>query len=103
MDRSGTVTLINHTYTIDAYGVQHEAITTRQVFAQVESVSLSEWTEGGRMGLNPEYRFTLFSPEYRGEKELVYKDITYTVYRTYNARNDAIELYAERKQGNNEH
>lgn len=103
MDRSATVTLINHTYTIDVYGVQRETITTRQVFAQVESVSLSEWTEGGRMGLNPEYRFTLFSPEYRGEKELVYKDITYTVYRTYNARNDAVELYAERKQGNNEH
>ena len=103
MDRSATVTLIKHTYTIDTYGVQREAITTRQVFAQVESVSLSEWTEGGRMGLNPEYRFTLFSPEYRGEKELVYKDITYTVYRTYNARNDAVELYAERKQGNNEH
>lgn len=101
MDRSTTVKLLAHTYTTDAYGVQREQLTERTVYAQVDSVTLSEWTEGGRMGLNPEYRFTLFAPEYRGEKEIIYKDIVYTIYRTYLARNYRIEAYAERKQGNN--
>lgn len=103
MDRSTTVTLLRHTYTTDQYGVQRESVTARTVYAQVDSVNLTEWTEGGRIGLNPEYRFTLFAPEYRGEKELVYNDIVYTIYRTYNARNNRLEAYAERKQGNNEY
>lgn len=49
--------------------------------------------------MNPEYRFRIFGPEYRGEKIVLYKEQRYSVYRTYEARDDVLELYTERKQG----
>lgn len=71
------------------------------VFCQVDSVTASEFFEGGRNGLNPEYRFTLFEADYGGELVVLYKGYAYAVYRTYKARTDIIELYAERKGGTN--
>ena len=99
MDRSTVIYLVNETYAKDKYGVERVSRSRRQVFADVTSVSSSEWFEGGRNGLNPEFRMTIFGPEYRGEKVIEFKNQTYSVYRTYQARDDMLELYAERKQG----
>ena len=101
MDRSTAIYLLTPVYTQDERKVQTVTYTPRLVYANVSSVNLSEFTEGVRMGLNPEYRFTMFSPEYHGEKELTYNGVTYTIYRTYRGRNETLEMYAERKQGNN--
>lgn len=73
----------------------------RKVFAQVESVSQTEFFEGGRNGLNPAYKFTIFAYDYQDERTLEYKGLTYGVYRTFRVRNDKIELFAERKGGTN--
>lgn len=73
----------------------------REVFCQVDSVTQSEFFEGGRNGLNPEYRFTMFAADYQGERTVEYKQRTYGIYRTYQPRTDIIELYAERKGGTN--
>ena len=99
MDRSAVIYLIGQTYAADKYGVLRATDTMRKVFAQVSSVSSAEWFEGGRNGLNPEYRFRIFGPEYHGEKIVLYKGERYSVYRTYEARDDVLELYTERKQG----
>lgn len=99
MDRSNVLTLIRETYTPDAMGVQRPTETSRDVFCDVSSVSLSEWSEGGRNGLNPELRFTMFEPDYEGEEIAEYNGKRYMIYRTYHARNDSIELYAERREG----
>ena len=101
MDRSAVITLVSETRTQDAYGVWRPAQTTRDVYAQVDSVTRSEFFEGGRNGLNPEYVFRMFQGAYKGEKICVYCGTAYSIYRTYNARNDTIELYAERKEGVN--
>lgn len=99
MDRSDVVTLISQTYEADDYGVQQASETERVVFCNVSSVSLAEWSEGGRNGLNPSLRFTLFFYDYNGEEICEYKGVRYYVYRTYHGLNDTIELYTERRQG----
>lgn len=101
MDRSDVVTLVSETLTQDACGVWNKTKTERDVFCSVDSVTRSEFFEGGRSGLNPEYRITLFEPDYQGEMEVVYNGVAYGVYRTYHARTDIMELYVERKGGVN--
>lgn len=101
MDRSDVIKLLSVTRTQDAYGVWHESITERQVFCQVASVTRAEFMEGGRNGLNPEFRITMFFADYQDETMLIYNGKTYSIYRTYRGRNDEIELYVERKGGSN--
>lgn len=95
------IDLINQKMVKDDYGVWQPEETKRQVFAKVRSVSASEFFDGGRNGLNPEYQFTMFGPDYQGERVVEYNGERFAVYRTYKARNDQIELYVERKGGTN--
>ena len=101
MDRSDIITLLAATKTQNAYGVWVESLTEREVFCQVDSVTRAEFFEGGRNGLNPEFRMTRFAGDYQGERLLIYNGNTYSVYRTYQGKNDTLELYVERKGGSN--
>lgn len=101
MDKSAQITLLATTKTQNDYGVWVEAQTSRNVFCQVDSVTRAEFFEGGRNGLNPEFRMKMFFGDYEGEKLLIYNGNTYSIYRTYQGRNDTIELYVERKGGSN--
>lgn len=99
MDRSEVIYLVAETNTQNAYGVLVPQKTERKVYCNVRSVTGNEWLDGGRIGLNPEYRMTMFKYDYEGEKIIKYKNIYYSIYRTYETRNDFIELYVERRQG----
>ncbi len=101
MDRSEVITLLTTTRTQDAYGVWTETETGRDVFCQVDSVTRAEFFEGGRNGLNPEFRMKMFFGDYNGEKLLVYNGQTYSIYRTFQGNTDIVELYVERKGGTN--
>lgn len=101
MDRSDVVTLVGYTQAQDAYGVWQKTPTEREVFCSVDSVTRQEFFEGGRNGLNPEYRITLFFGDYDGEETAIYNGKAYGVYRTYHAKTDTIELYVQRKGGTN--
>lgn len=100
MDRSNVCSLITETRTQDQYGVEQVQQTEREVYCNVTSVTQREWFEGGRIGLNPEYRMTMFAYDYADEKLLKYNDIIYTIYRTYFTDNDEVELYVQRREGN---
>lgn len=101
MDRSEVITLLGATKSQNEYGIWEETKTQRNVFCQVDSVTRAEFFDGGRNGLNPEFRFTIFFGDYNGEREVIYKGNPYAVYRTYHARTDELELYVERKGGTN--
>ena len=101
MDRSDVITLIAETKTQDEYGVWRVSETERTVFCNVASVTANEFFEGGRNGLNPQYRMTMFNGDYEGERTLEYNGKRYAIYRTYLARNDQLELYVERQGGTN--
>jgi hypothetical protein len=99
MDKSTPIYLVSTTYTEDVFGVLQPTETRRMVYANVTSVTATEWFEGGRNGLNPELRFIMFAPDYNGEEIVEHMGRRYHVYRTYQARTDVLELYAERTKG----
>ena len=99
MDRSTVISLVGVTYQTDSIGQQVKTETTRDVYCNISSVSASEWFEGGRNGLNPQYRATMFRYDYEGELVAILNGVRYSVYRTYIGRNDTIELYLEKKAG----
>lgn len=101
MNRSNTCVLVKAVYTKDDYGVMQATETETEVFCDVTSVSASEWFEGGRNGLNPEKRVKMFLYDYDGEKVVEIDGVRFTVYRTYVDR-DEIELYLEKRKGNEE-
>ena len=97
MDRSTVLFLINETFTQDEIGQQIPIQTSTEVFAQVESVSGTEWHNAGRNDIRPAYKFTMFVYDYNNEKIVIYDGIRYEVYRTYIKKNDYIELYVQEK------
>lgn len=99
MDRSNVIYLVSNNKSQNAYGIWEDSPTERKVYAQVLSVGQSEWFEGGRNGLNPQYRFRMFSYDYQGEALVKFNGVTYTIYRTYVDRNEIIDLYAEKREG----
>ena len=99
MDRSDVINLYADSVTYDEYGVARKTRTAKQVFCKVDSVTRSEFFDAGRSGLNPEYRMTMFFGDYDGETVVGYKGRLYSVYRTYHAKTDVIELYVERQGG----
>lgn len=101
LDRSDIVTLYLEAVSYDAYGIATTQTTERDVFCQVDSVTRAEFFDGGRNGLNPEYRVRMFFGDYNGELLVGYKGLMYSIYRVYKGRGDIIELYIERKGGTN--
>lgn len=92
--------LVAETYAANTYGVLVPTLEERKIYARVTSVTSAEWFEGGRNGLNPEFRMLVFAPEYNGEEILKYNGVYYTIYRTYQTANGIMELYVEKRKGN---
>ena len=101
MDRSAVINLIGVERVQDALGIWRSVPYSKEVFAQVDSITQREFFEAGRNGLNPEFRFTIFFGDYHDEPIVEYDGKQYSVYRTYYGRNDKLELYVERKGGTN--
>lgn len=99
MDRSDVISLVDVTYTQDAYGVRRKTETTSQVYVNVSSVSANEFFNGGQNGLRPEYKFTMFVYDYDGQETVIYNSVRYSVYRTYLGKNDMLELYVQKDGG----
>ena len=100
MNKSEVAYLVTETYSQNENGVQEKQETKRKIYVSVTSVNGQEWFEGGRNGLNPQYRFNMYSFEYLAERLIEYKGKTYTIYRTYQRNIDEIDLYTELRKGN---
>lgn len=83
----------------DRSGVIKTVPAKRIVLCKSDSVSMTEYFEGGRNGLRPDMRFIVFPGDYRGETEVEFHGNVYGVYRTYQRDNDTLELYVQRKGG----
>lgn len=99
MDRSDVLTLIRMDYKEDAMAQQIPIEAKRDVFCNIGSVTLNEWSQGGQLGLKPELRAVVFAPDYEGEEIAEYNGARYSVYRTYTGKDDSMELYLERRVG----
>ena len=99
MNRSDVAYLVVESFTQNEYGVMESSTTKHKVYVSVASANQQEWFEGGRNGLNPQFRFTMFTFDYHNEKIIEYKGTQYTIYRTYIKNIDEIELYVELRKG----
>lgn len=99
MDRSTPIYLVHETKTQNAIGEWVSSEELRKVYANVSSVSASEFFNASQIGLNPEIRFTMFAPDYDGETKVEYNGFRFSIYRIYRATTDRMELYAQREAG----
>lgn len=90
---------IQNEYTEDENHVLRATETRRKAYAMVESVTGAEWFNGGRNGLNPQYRFTVYSKDWHNEKIVEYNGTRYAIYRVYQPNPHDMELYAELRKG----
>lgn len=100
MDRSNIINLIKEVQTQSpSYTWTKQEIST-EVFCDVRSVTRTEWFEAGRNGIaHPAFIFIINRNEYSGEKIVEFNGQRYGIYRTYEAKNENLELYAEAKGG----
>jgi hypothetical protein len=99
MDRSTPIYLVQQTRTQNSIGEWITSESLRRVFANVASISASEYFNASQIGLNPEIKFTMFAPDYDGETVVEYLGHRYSVYRIYRATADRMELYVQREAG----
>ena len=102
MIRATTISLI--TEVRSAHGV-HETITEseREVFAEIRSVTRSEYYNALNAGIQPEYVFKLTAEEdYQKEHFLRYDGLKYRIVRTFLTDDGGIEITAERSDENGE-
>lgn len=103
MNKSVTIDLISKTYTTDSFGQKIATEKSETVYATLTSISRAEWTsyaQSGRQGLVPSYVATVFFGDYHGESIAEYEGMRYGIYRTYERDDEQVELYLEKKAGN---
>lgn len=99
MDKSVVFTLISVERAQDTIGQWTETDVRHTVYGQITSVSMDEYFAGGQNGFKPEYRITMFGPDYEGETRCEVDGVEYSIYRVYRGRTDTVELYLERRAG----
>ena len=99
MDRSTPIYLISEAKTQNSFGEWISVETKRMVYANARTATANEFFQAGQIGLSPEFKFTLFGPDYNGETIVEYNDVRYAVYRAYQASTDKMELYTQREVG----
>lgn len=95
---SDVIQLLTETYTLDEYGNELATTTTKEVFAEVKSITQSEFFKAGETGHRPAFRLDVFQGDYANEKLCTYKGAEYFIYRAF-LRGDTYELYAEERGG----
>ena len=99
MNRAEKIALISIEYSQDDLGQWVETRTETDVFALVESVTMSEFYQAGMQGFKPEFRMLVWMSEYNDQEILEYKGKVYDVYRTYMRNDGRIELYVNIRKG----
>lgn len=74
--------------------------TKKSIIAEINSVSQTEFFNGGRMGLQPSLKAVIYDFEYDGEPLVKVNGKIYSIYRTYFVNgSDRLELYLEERGG----
>jgi phage head-tail adaptor, putative, SPP1 family len=82
------IKLISITSNVDESGDTVSIENQREVFAEMKSISQSEFYKAQAIGLKPEIKFVLSDYyDYENENFIEYEDKRYRVLRTYQADN----------------
>jgi SPP1 family predicted phage head-tail adaptor len=99
MNLAEKIALISIEYSQDDLGEWTDTQIKTEVFAMVNSVTMSEFYQAGLQGFKPDYRFSVWMTEYNDQELVEYKGKVYSVYRTYRRDDGRIELYVNEKKG----
>ena len=102
MNRAEKIKLLTIEYTQDDLGEWAETRAETEVFARIESVTMSEFYQAGMQGFKPEYKMTVWQTEYNNEELIEYGGVVYVVYRAYIRDDGRIELYVTKRKGEDE-
>jgi len=75
--------------------------TAATTLCEVVPLSRDEFFNGAQVGINAEIEFKINPAEYGGQKVVEYQGRRYSVYRSYEASPDELELYTEYVTGLN--
>lgn len=101
MTRVNKIKLISLAETQDDIGQIVTSESEASLIAEVRSVSRSEFMEGRQDGLTPSFVFYVSRFAYGGQRVIEYGGERYSVYRTFEADDNIVELYTEREVGLN--
>lgn len=74
--------------------------TDATVYAEIDSVTQTEFFSAGRLGFQPDFKATIYDFEYSDQKIIKYSGKLYSVYRTYYINGaDRVELYCTERGG----
>lgn len=99
MTKVRAVKLIKQAEALDELNQPTQIETTREIVAELRSISRAEYFQGRQGGLVPDLSFLLSVFDYDGEKLIEYDGKRYAVYRTYETDDNNIELYAQVEGG----
>lgn len=99
MIRNANANLIKTTYVLDEIGQQIPVETSKTVFADVQSISQSEFFKAGQTGFKPQHKILIWGFEYDGENAIELNGERYKIYRTFLRADEKIELYLTQKVG----
>ena len=99
MHKVCVIKLIGKVHSRGEYGEDIVEEYETPVFAERHAISRYEWTNAGLQGYHPQCVVTIFDFEYNGEDVVELDGKRYFVYRTYERDDDKLELYLERRQG----
>jgi SPP1 family predicted phage head-tail adaptor len=85
MRHKDIVTLITVTYTTDALGNQVADESKKEIFANMFTVSATEFYNAALTGLRPSLMFEIYSFEYAGQTRLEYEGKKYNIIRVTTA------------------
>lgn len=100
MDSLAKVKLIKQDFSIGNYGQILTTETERTIFGELGSITRSEWSTAGSLGVQPSFRVNVYTFEYQGEQIVEIKGERYAIYRSYvRVNEDITELYLEARAG----
>lgn len=71
-----------------------------KIYANAKSVRSSDFYQAGKLGFRPRVIFVAHKFEYAGQDTLEYNNQYYNIFRTYELKNEKIELHCEVLAGN---
>lgn len=93
------IKLIKNTITTDSVGNEIPTPTTTEVFAEIMSISQTEFFQASTTGLKPQLKVIIWEFDYDGETDVEVEAKIYVVYRTFLANEQKMELYLTAKVG----
>ena len=89
---------------VDTKGALNQSVEvereTSTIYAEIDSVSQTEFFSAGRLGFQPDFKLTIYDFEYNDEPIVKVNGKLYSVYRTYYINGaDRVELYCTERGG----